>query len=62
VKIRDLEAIDPHLLVGLVNTALRNGSESPEDFAKTHALDPARLVERLEQAGYDYRPDQRQFR
>lgn len=54
--------MDPHLLVGLVNTELRNHAEDLEDLVKTHGLDQASLVQRLKEAGYEYRPDQKQFR
>lgn len=55
-------AMDPHLLFGLVNTELRNHSESLEDLVKTHDLDPEALVEKLGKAGYSYRPELKQFR
>ncbi len=54
--------MDPHLLVGLVNTELRNHSESLEDLVKTHHLALDALVARLATAGYIYQADQRQFR
>ena len=54
--------MDPHLLVGLVNTELRNHSESPEDLVKTHNISEKDLIEKLRVAGYDYREDQKQFR
>lgn len=54
--------MDPHLLVGLVNTELRNFSESLEDLLKTHDLSEKELMEKLAQAGYEYRPEQKQFR
>ncbi len=54
--------MDPHLLVGLVNTELRNNSESLDDLVKTHNLDPEALVDRLATAGYFYQEGQRQFR
>jgi hypothetical protein len=50
------------LLVGLVNTELRNHCESLDDLILTHALDRESLEERLAQAGYAYRPDVNQFR
>ncbi|WP_269525417.1 DUF4250 domain-containing protein [Coraliomargarita parva] len=53
---------DPHLLLGLVNTELRNHSESLEDLCATHDIDGEILVERLKSAGYDYMPEQKQFR
>ena len=54
--------MDPHLLVGLVNTELRNHSESLEDLLKTHDLPEEDLRRKLGQAGYDYRAEQNQFR
>ena len=50
------------MLVGLVNTELRNNSESLQDLVKTHHLDEDLLVARLAAAGYLYQPDQNQFR
>ncbi len=55
-------AMDPHLLFGLVNTELRNHSESLDDLVKTHDLDQAALEEKLEKAGYTYQAPIKQFR
>ncbi len=54
--------MDPHLLVGLVNTELRNVAEDLDDLVKTHDLDEQALVARLATGGYEYRPEQKQFR
>jgi hypothetical protein len=54
--------MDPHLLVGLVNTELRNHSESLDDFAKTHDIAEEELARRLGEAGYEYQAGQKQFR
>ena len=54
--------MDPHLLVGLVNTELRNQSESLDDFLKTHGISEEELIEKLRAVGYDYRAEQQQFR
>jgi len=54
--------MDPHLLLGLLNTELRNHCDSLEDLVKTHGLDPAALVAKMSAAGYEYRPEQNQFR
>jgi hypothetical protein len=56
------ESMDPHLLVGLVNTALRNHSESLEDLCRTHDVEPERLKARLAEGDYHYQPAQNQFR
>ncbi len=54
--------MDPHLLVGLVNTELRNRSESLDDLAKTHGISEVDLVSKLATEGYEYRQEQKQFR
>lgn len=56
------EEIDPHLLLGLVNTELRNHTDSLEDLCRTHDIDAAALSSRLESAGYTYQSGQNQFR
>jgi hypothetical protein len=54
--------MDPHLLLGLVNTELRNHCDSLEDLVKTHGLDEEALVTKLGAASYIYQPQQNQFR
>lgn len=54
--------MDPHLLVGLLNTELRNHAESLDDLVKTHGLPMEELLTRMEAADYVYRENQRQFR
>lgn len=54
--------MDPHLLVGLVNTELRNHSDSLEDLVKTHSLELDALIEKLAKSGYIYQEVQQQFR
>ncbi|MEO8617573.1 MAG: DUF4250 domain-containing protein [Luteolibacter sp.] len=54
--------MDPHLLLGLVNTELRNHCDSLEDLLKTHNLSEAELVGKLAGADYIYQEEQNQFR
>ena len=54
--------MDPHLLLGLLNTELRNHCDSLEDLVKTHHLDAVALVARMAAADYIYQPQQNQFR
>jgi Domain of unknown function (DUF4250) len=54
--------MDPHLLVGLLNTELRNHCDSLEDLVKTHDLEPEALTTRMAAADYFYQPAQNQFR
>jgi hypothetical protein len=56
------ESMDPHLLVGLVNTALRNHCESLEDLCQTHDIDLQALTAKLATADYVYQAGQNQFR
>ncbi len=54
--------MDPHLLVGLVNTELRNHCDSLDDLVKTHNLDEEALRQKLAEADYEYRAERNQFR
>jgi hypothetical protein len=54
--------MDPHLLVGLLNTELRNHCDSLDDLVKTHDLDPDLLTEKMAGADYRYQQEQNQFR
>ncbi|NBB78625.1 MAG: DUF4250 domain-containing protein [Verrucomicrobia bacterium] len=56
------QQMDPHLLVGLVNTELRNEAESLQDLCRTHDIDAEALSAHLKAAGYEYRAEQGQFR
>lgn len=62
MKLTSYETMDPHLLYGLVNTALRNDFEDLEDLVRTHDLDLDRLAARLKEAGYRYATNLNQFR
>lgn len=55
-------SMDPHMLLGLVNTELRNHCGSLDDLVKTHGLEHDALVKKLCQADYQYQPEQNQFR
>ncbi len=55
-------AMDPHLLVGLLNTELRNHCDSLDDLVKTHNLDTEPLLEKMAAADYTYQSAQNQFR
>lgn len=62
MNLTTFEVMEPHLLVGLVNTELRNNASSLEDLCKTHGLNQEALVARLAGADYDYQAEQKQFR
>jgi hypothetical protein len=56
------QRIDPHLLVGLVNTELRNHSNSLDDLCRTHDIDREQLCTHLASADYHFQTEQKQFR
>lgn len=62
MNLKRYHEMDPHLLVGLVNTELRNNAECLDDLVKTHGIDAHMLKERLATGGYEYIPEQKQFR
>ncbi|MES2996106.1 MAG: DUF4250 domain-containing protein [Verrucomicrobiota bacterium] len=62
MDLTNFSTFDPHLLLGLVNTELRNNCDSLDDLVKTHGIDAAELQARLSAAGYEYQPAQNQFR
>jgi len=62
MNLRNYDNMDPLLLLGLVNTGLRNDAENLDDLVKTHGLNRVLLERRLEDVGYFYDQDQNQFR
>ena len=62
MDLSNFQKMDPHLLVGVVNTALRNSQDDLEDFCHLHDIEPVLLKEHLQKADYEYRPTLNQFR
>lgn len=62
MNLKPFETMDPHLLVGLVNTELRNNAKSVDDLCKTHGLEEEVLVARLASADYHFSEEAGQFR
>ena len=54
--------IDPHLLLGLINTELRNHADSLEDLCRRHDIDQAKVCAHLATANYYFQAEQNQFR
>lgn len=54
--------MDPHLLVGIVNTKIRNDYSDLDELCVVHDLDKSELIQKLGDAGYNYVEKQRQFR
>jgi hypothetical protein len=62
VNLANYLKMDPHMLLGLINTELRNHCDSLEDLVKTHNFGEEELVAKLAAAGYAYQVGQNQFR
>ncbi|MEM1443970.1 MAG: DUF4250 domain-containing protein [Verrucomicrobiota bacterium] len=62
MNLRNLDQLDPNLLPGLLNTALRNDCGSLEDLLRTHDLDEEKLSEKMKNLGFRYEPEVNQFR
>ena len=62
MKLSAFQTMDPLLLPGMVNTALRNDCEDLDDLVRTHDLDREALEKRMEGIGYRYVTTTNQFR
>ena len=56
------QRIEPHLLLGLINTELRNHADSLEDLCRRHDIDQAKVCAHLATANYHFQAEQNQFR
>ncbi|MEM7674000.1 MAG: DUF4250 domain-containing protein [Verrucomicrobiota bacterium] len=61
MEIENFRTMDPHLLVGIVNTALRNDYFDLEDLCKSHDIEEDALKARLKEGGYTYLSAQKRF-
>jgi len=62
MKLSSFQTMDPLLLPGLLNTALRNDCADLEDLVRTHDIDREALETRMETLGYRYVAVSNQFR
>jgi len=62
MKLSSFQTMDPNLLPGLVNTALRNDCDDLDDLVRTHDIDREALETRMESLGYRYVAETNQFR
>ncbi len=53
---------DPFILLSYVNTQLRDNFSSLEAFCEDAGVPEAEVLSKLEQAGFQYDPQLRQFR
>ncbi len=62
MSLKNYQTMDVQLLLGLVNTALRNDCDSLDDLVKREDIDAEVLAERLGTIGMVYHADINQFR
>ena len=53
---------DPMILLSFVNTKLRDEYSTLEEFCKEHDLDVEALKKKLEEIGFQYNAEQKQFK
>lgn len=53
---------DPFMLLSMVNMKLRDQYDSLEELCSGEDFDQEELVNRLHEAGFDYIPEQNQFK
>ena len=53
---------DPMILLSFVNTKLRDEYSTLEEFCKEHNLDVEALKKKLEEIGFQYNAEQKQFK
>lgn len=58
----NFENTDPNLLVGIVNTAIRNHYGNLQELCAAHAIDEQRLRKCLAEEDYEYNDSSHQFR
>lgn len=59
---QSVKEMDPFILLSLINTKLRNESESLGGLCENYNIDQAHLVEKLGAFGYEYIGEINQFR
>jgi hypothetical protein len=62
MKLSSFQTMDPLLLPGMVNTALRNDCEDLDDLVRTHDIDREALEAKMESLGFSYLKESNQFR
>lgn len=53
---------DPFMLLGVINTKLRDDYSDLDDLCASLDVDKAELIERLQKAGFSYDPNTNQFK
>jgi len=62
MDLSNFEEMDPDLLLGVLNTELRNHCDDLDDLCHIHAIQRVELEAYLSKADYHYLPQLNQFR
>lgn len=62
ISLSNFENMDPFILLSAVNMQLRDAYSSLEDLCATNEIDEDKLKAKLAAAGFEYNPEQKQFR
>lgn len=62
MDLKNFDAMDPVMLMSIVNMKLRDEFSSLEDLTRFFEIDKAALVAKLKSAGFDYFEETKQFR
>ncbi|NLC66759.1 MAG: DUF4250 domain-containing protein [Clostridium sp.] len=58
----DIEAMDPNILLSIINMKLRNESRNFEDLCAYYNLDSEEIKTKLKQIDYHYKKNENQFK
>lgn len=53
---------DPYMLLSVVNTKLRDEYSTLDELCAAEDIDREQLMKKLSDAGFEYKPEQNQFR
>jgi len=62
MDLSNYQKMDPFLLLGVINTELRDNCSDLEDLCHLHDLERQSLEQRLASVDYHYQPELNQFR
>lgn len=62
MDLSNYQKIDPNLLIGIINTILRNHFDTLEDLCQVHSINQKLLEDKLRSINYIYKKEQNQFR
>lgn len=62
MDLKNFARMDPIMLMSILNMKLRDEFSSLEDLSKFYEIDQTALIKKLADAGFEYLPENNQFR